>query len=118
MGAAGTGGAGGRRRCACAARLVSLPTPLAEPGVIGVSAAGALGAVIVFYFGLARAFPLALPLGGLAGAALGVWLVYALAGRGGSTATLILAGVAVNPLPRALTALAPSLAPRPLATLR
>jgi iron complex transport system permease protein len=94
-----------------------LRNPLAEPGVVGVSAAGALGAVIVFYFGLARLFPLALPLGGLAGAAIGVWLVYALAGRGGSTATLILAGVAVNALAGALTALALSLAPSPYATL-
>lgn len=94
-----------------------LRNPLAEPGIVGVSAAGALGAVIVFYFGLARAFPLALPLGGLAGAAIGVWLVYALAGRGGSTTTLILAGVAVNALAGALTALALSLAPSPFATL-
>ncbi len=94
-----------------------LRNPLAEPGVVGVSAAGALGAVIVFYFGLARAFPLALPLGGLIGAGIGVWLVYALAGRGGSTATLILAGVAVNALAGALTALALSLAPSPYATL-
>jgi iron complex transport system permease protein len=94
-----------------------LRNPLAEPGVIGVSAAGALGAVVVFYFGLVRVFPLALPLGGLAGAAVGVWLVYALAGRGGSTATLILAGVAVNALAGALTALALSLAPSPYATL-
>jgi iron complex transport system permease protein len=94
-----------------------LRNPLAEPGVVGVSAAGALGAVVVFYFGLVRVFPLALPLGGLAGAAVGVWLVYALAGRGGSTATLILAGVAVNALAGALTALALSLAPSPYATL-
>jgi iron complex transport system permease protein len=94
-----------------------LRNPLAEPGVIGVSAAGALGAVVVFYFGLASLFPLALPLGGLIGAAVGVWLVHALAGRGGSTATLILAGVAVNALAGALTALALSLAPSPFATL-
>jgi iron complex transport system permease protein len=94
-----------------------LRNPLAEPGVIGVAAAGALGAVIVFYFGLSPLFPLALPLGGLAGAALGVWLVYALAGRGGATITLILAGVAVNALAGALTALALSLAPSPFATL-
>lgn len=94
-----------------------LRNPLAEPGVVGVSAAGALGAVVVFYFGLSRIFPLALPLGGLIGAGIGVWLVYALAGRGGSTATLILAGVAVNALAGALTALALSLAPSPYATL-
>jgi iron complex transport system permease protein len=94
-----------------------LRNPLAEPGVVGVSAAGALGAVVVFYFGLARAFPLALPLGGLIGAGIGVWLVHALAGRGGSTATLILAGVAVNALAGAATALALSVAPSPYATL-
>jgi len=94
-----------------------LRNPLAEPGVVGVSAAGALGAVVVFYFGLVRVFPYALPLGGLLGAGIGVWLVYALAGRGGSTATLILAGVAVNALAGALTALALSLAPSPYATL-
>jgi iron complex transport system permease protein len=94
-----------------------LRNPLAEPGVIGVSAAGALGAVIVFYFGLAGAFPLALPLGGLLGAGLGVALVHGLAGRGSGTVALILAGVAVNALAGALTALALSLAPSPYATL-
>ncbi|MCW5773465.1 MAG: iron ABC transporter permease [Rhodospirillaceae bacterium] len=94
-----------------------LRNPLAEPGIVGISTAGALGAVIAFYFGIARLFPLALPLGGLLGAAVGVWLVYALAGRGGSTITLILAGVAVNALAGALTALALSLAPSPYATL-
>ncbi len=94
-----------------------LRNPLAEPGIIGVSAAAAFGAVVVFYFGLAAAWPLALPLGGLLGAGAGVLLVHALAGRGGSTATLILAGVAVNALGGALTALALSLAPSPFATL-
>lgn len=94
-----------------------LRNPLAEPGVIGVSAAGALGAVIVFYFGLAALFPLALPLGGLIGAGVGVALVHGLAGRGSGTVTLILAGVAVNALGGALTALALSLAPSPYATL-
>ena len=43
-----------------------LRNPLAEPGVTGVSGAAALGAVIVFYFGLAGTVPLALPLGGVA----------------------------------------------------
>ncbi len=94
-----------------------LRNPLAEPGVIGVSAAGALGAVIVFYFGLATVFPLALPLGGLIGGGAGVLMVHALSGRGGGTATLILAGVAVNALAGALTALALSLAPSPFATI-
>lgn len=94
-----------------------LRNPLAEPGIIGISAAAAFGAVVTFYFGLAASFPLALPLGGLIGAAGGVALVHGLAGRGAGTATLILAGVAVNALGGALTALALSLAPSPFATL-
>jgi iron complex transport system permease protein len=94
-----------------------LRNPLAEPGVIGVSASAAFGAVVAFYFGLTAAFPLALPLAGLAGAAAGVLIVHGLAGGGSSTATLILAGVAVNSLAGALTALALSLAPSPFAML-
>jgi len=85
--------------------------PLAEPGLIGVSGSAALGAVIVFYFGLAGAFPPALPLGGMLGAAVGAALVLLLAGRGASPLTLILAGVAVTSLAGALTSLALNLAP-------
>ncbi|WP_449687214.1 iron chelate uptake ABC transporter family permease subunit [Aerophototrophica crusticola] len=44
-----------------------LRNPLAEPGLVGVSASAALGAVITFYSGLTLAFPLALPLGGWRG---------------------------------------------------
>src|SRR5208282_6865244 len=39
-----------------------LRNPLADPGVVGVSGGAALGAVAVFYSGLAGAFALALPL--------------------------------------------------------
>ena len=85
--------------------------PLAEPGLIGVSGSAALGAVIVFYFGLAQAFPPALPLGGMRGAGAGAALVLLLAGRGASPLTLILAGVAVTSLAGALTSLALNLAP-------
>jgi iron complex transport system permease protein len=91
--------------------------PLAEPGLVGVSGSAALGAVLVFYFGVAGAFPPALPLGGMAGAALGSTLVLALAGRGASPLTLILAGVAVTSLAGALTSLALNLAPSLYAAL-
>lgn len=91
--------------------------PLADPGVVGVSGAAALGAVLAFYFGLSSAFALALPLGGLAGAGLATAFLLALARRGASTATLILAGVALNSLAGALTALALNLAPSPYAAL-
>ena len=68
-----------------------LRNPLADPGVLGVSAAAALGAVVVFYAGLAGSFSLALPLGGIAGAGLAALAINGLAARGAGTLALILA---------------------------
>lgn len=92
-----------------------LRNPLAEPAVIGVSPFAALGAVVAFYSGYANAHPLALPLGGIAGALLAVALLHLLAGRGGGVLTLVLAGVALANLAGALTSLALSLSPNPFA---
>ena len=89
--------------------------PLAEPGIIGVSGAAALGAVATFYFGLAGAFAYALPLGGVAGAVIATLILYSLVGRGAGTMTLILAGVAINSFAGALTSLALNLSPNPYA---
>ena len=94
-----------------------LRNPLAEPGIVGVSGCAALGAVLVFYTGLSVALPLALPLGGIAGALVAVVLLYVLAGRRSSTLTIILAGVAINAFAGALTALALNLASSPFAFL-
>lgn len=91
--------------------------PLADPGVVGVSGAAALGAVIAFYFGFSAAFALALPIGGLIGAGLATLILLMLAARGAGTAQLILAGVALSSLAGALTALALNLAPSPYAAL-
>ncbi len=93
-----------------------LRNPLAEPALIGVSASAALGAVVVLYSGLAASFVLALPLGGMLGAAAGMALVSMLGGRD-SVLSLILAGVAINSLAGALTSLALNLAPSPYASL-
>jgi iron complex transport system permease protein len=92
-----------------------LRNPLAEPGLIGVSASAGLGAVIAFYSGASLIFPLALPAGGIAGALLAVSLLYLLAGRQAGMLTLILAGVAISSLAGALTSLALSLSPNPFA---
>ncbi|MFC3100455.1 iron ABC transporter permease [Altererythrobacter lauratis] len=91
-----------------------LRNPLAEPGVIGVSAWAALGAVIALYTGLSAAMPLALPLLAIGAALLAAGLLYALAGRA-SILTLILAGVALSSLAGALTALVLNLSPNPFA---
>ena len=92
-----------------------LRNPLAEPGLIGVSATAALGAVIAFYSGLSLIVPLALPVGGMTGALIAVVLLYILAGRDPSVLTLILAGVAISALAGALTTLALNLSPNPYA---
>jgi len=94
-----------------------LRNPLAEPGIIGVSTMASLGAVIIFYFGLSGAFLLALPLGGVAGAMVATILLLGLAGRGASTMTLILAGVAIYSFANAAIALALNLAPNPFAVM-
>jgi iron complex transport system permease protein len=94
-----------------------LRNPLAEPGILGVSTAAALGAVIAIYTGLSAAFPLALPISGLLGAMAAVLLVRAMAGPTGSTLTLILAGVAVSAFAGAMTTLALNLSPNPFAAM-
>ncbi|MBO9499454.1 MAG: iron ABC transporter permease [Novosphingobium sp.] len=90
-----------------------LRNPLAEPGLLGVSAGAALGAVIAIYFGLSAAFFLATPLLGIAGALLAAALTMQL-GRGG-TLTMILAGAAVSGLMGAGLNLALNFAPNPYA---
>jgi len=92
-----------------------LRNPLAEPGLIGISPAAALGAVVALQTGLAALHPLVLPGAALAFAAVAGALILALAGRGGATLALILAGIAVSALAGALTSLALSLSPNPFA---
>lgn len=79
--------------------------PLADPGLLGVSSGGALGAVVVIVLGTAWAIPagyvldaVILPLAAFAGALAATGLVYAIArhqGRG-DRAAMLLAGIAVN----------------------
>lgn len=92
-----------------------LRNPLAEPGVIGVSPAAALGAVIALQSGLVAAFAPALPLMALAGAGLAVALLFLLAGPRGGALSLILAGIALSALAGALTSLVLNLSPNPFA---
>ena len=72
--------------------------PMADPGIIGVSAGGAVGAVVAIATGMAGLFFLALPAFAFVGAVAATFLVYGIAAVGGrfSMATLLLAGVAVN----------------------
>lgn len=89
--------------------------PLAEPGIVGVSASASLGAVIALYFGLSARLPFALPLAAMTGAALATLALHLLARRRAGLFTLILAGVAISYLAVALTTLAMNLSPNPFA---
>jgi iron complex transport system permease protein len=92
-----------------------LRNPLADPGLIGVSASAAFGAVLAIQTGVATMAAFALPAAALAGALAGVILVLTLAGARGSSLTLILAGIAISALAGALTSLVLNLSPNPFA---
>ncbi len=92
-----------------------LRNPLADPGVFGVSASSALGAVTSLYFGFALTAWL-LPVFALIGAGIGMALLTLLAGRSGSLILFTLAGVILSSLAGSLTSLMISLAPTPFAT--
>lgn len=94
-----------------------LRNPLAEPGLLGISASASLGAVVAIYSGIVVIFPLALPILALLAAIAAVVVVRMLAGSRSDVATLILAGVAVTAFAGALTALALNLSPNPFAAL-
>ncbi|RFA27194.1 heme ABC transporter permease [Alkalilimnicola ehrlichii] len=77
--------------------------PLADPGLIGVSAGAALGAVAVIVLGVpptlgSHTSTLLIPLAAFVGGAIATVVVYRLASLGGRTlvATMLLAGIAVN----------------------
>lgn len=105
---------GGTLGMAGAALQGYLRNPLADPGVVGVTSAASLGAVLALYSGVSMAFPMALPLMGIAGAVLCAILLQGLAGRG-AVLTLVLAGVAISSLCAALMSLALNLSPNPYA---
>src|SRR5690606_18522809 len=92
-----------------------LRNPLAEPSLIGASGGAAPGAVLAIEMGPSQPVTLALPEGGLAGAAVAMLAVVGLAGAQGGPVTLILAGIAVSGIATALISLVLNLAQNPYA---
>lgn len=90
-----------------------LQNPLAEPGVLGVSAFSALGAVIAIFFGLAAVSSFAVPVAAILGAAVATVLLGAAAMRGAGSVTLLLIGIGLSSFAGALMSLALNLAPNP-----
>lgn len=86
--------------------------PLADPGLIGVSSGGALGAIVLILAGVAPLGWMSLPLAAFAGALLLTLVVYGLARSDGRTqvVTLILTGIAMNSIAGGFIGLASFLA--------
>ncbi len=101
--------------CSGAAMQGYLRNPLADPGLFGVSAGAALGAVVSLYFGYAASAWL-LPGFALTGAAATMAILALLVGRSGSVMVFTLAGVILSSIAGSMTALAISLAPSPFVT--
>lgn len=93
-----------------------LRNPLADPGLFGVSASAALGAVLAIWLGAAALQPLVLPAFALAGAALGMAALALLVGQAQSIVLFTLAGLILSSLAGSLTAFLISIAPSPFVT--
>jgi len=91
-----------------------LRNPLADPGVIGVSASAGLGAVIAIYLGLAAVSAFAIPLMAMAGSLAATLILMTLAARDSSVLTLILAGIGISSLATAGISLVMNFAASPM----
>ena len=90
-----------------------LQNPLAEPGVLGVSAFAALGAVIAIFFGFAAVTSFAVPVAAILVAGAATLLLVFASLRGAGSVTLLLIGIGLSSLAGALISLALNMAPNP-----
>jgi iron complex transport system permease protein len=90
-----------------------LRNPLAEPGVLGVTATASLFATFALYYGLAAGSVFVLPVFSIAGALVATGLLAAAAVRIKSVVTLILLGVGLSSFAAAAMSLLLNLAPNP-----
>lgn len=98
----------------CGAALQGmLRNPLAEPGVLGVSATSALFATVTIYYGLSSASGFLLPIAAIAGALIATLFLAFAAIKVSSVVVLILIGVGLSSFAGAIMSLMLNLAPHP-----
>ncbi len=98
----------------CGAALQGLlRNPLAEPGVLGVSACASLGATLALFYGAAALSPITVPVAAISGALAATALLAFAAIHTSSVVTLILIGFGLSSFAGALMALLLNLAPNP-----
>ncbi|MDA0707552.1 MAG: iron ABC transporter permease [Proteobacteria bacterium] len=93
-----------------------LRNPLADPGVIGVSASAALGAVIAIHMGLQTLWPLSIPVFAMSGALIATLILLTVSMRETSVLMLILVGIGISSLAMAGVSLVMNLAESPMST--
>ena len=91
-----------------------LRNPLADPGVIGVSASDALGAVIAIHLGVHLIWSLFIPIFAMGGALLATLILLAVSVRESSVLMLILVGIGISSLAMAGVSLVMNLAESPM----
>ena len=99
--------------CSGAALQGLLRNPLAEPGVLGVTATASLSATFALYYGFAAGSAYLLPMYAIAGALAATAFLAAAAIRIRSVVTLILLGVGLSSFSAAAMSLLLNLAPNP-----
>ena len=90
-----------------------LRNPLAEPGILGVSASAALMATLAIFYGATTISPWALPISAILGALIATAIIALAAIRTQSVVTLILIGVGLSSFAAALMSLLLNFAPNP-----
>jgi len=90
-----------------------LRNPLAEPGVLGVSASASLAATFVIYYGLTGSNPWLLPIAAIIGSLAATAIIAFTAIKTRSVVTLILVGVGLSSFAGAAMSLLLNLSPNP-----
>lgn len=90
-----------------------LRNPLAEPGVLGVSASASLGATFVIYYGLTALSPWMMPAAAIIGALAATSIITFAALKTRAVVTLILIGVGLSSFSGAAMSMLMNLAPNP-----
>jgi iron complex transport system permease protein len=91
-----------------------LRNPLADPGVIGVSASAALGAVIAIHLGLQLVWSLFIPIFAMSGALIATFILLTVSVRESSVLMLILVGIGISSLAMAGVSLVMNIADTPM----
>lgn len=90
-----------------------LRNPLAEPGVLGVSATASLFAVFAIYYGFAEYWAAIMPIAAIVGALAATTFLAIAGAQAAGVVTLVLIGVGLQSLASALMSLLMNLAPNP-----